>query len=148
MSCRDIKSQLERGATRASLSSEHREHLESCDACTALEAEQAQVSQSLSMMPKAEAPIGTADRAFRAAMSGESSISPVSFWERLVPLATPVAAGAAAAAIIALLIGGPTPVKPTDVTSSADLAAFELLDDDASDVEIALADDLFALEDE
>lgn len=98
------------------------------------------VDRALSAIPAAQPPPGLADRAYRAAMAGESAISPSSFWERLLPLATPVAAVAAIAGIVALLAGNPIP--PPELGAADELGAFGLLGDDDGAVELALADDL------
>jgi len=128
MNCKPIQQQLERGS---SLGDAEAKHVESCESCQTVVAKQRAVSRSLQMMAAAEPPIGAADRAFRAAMAGDSLIATPSLLQRLLPIATPFAMGAAAAAAIALLIGAPVP--NAELSDSGDEISSGLLSDDADD---------------
>jgi len=142
MNCKTIAQKLTRGAE---LTAAENAHLDGCKSCAATCEEQRLVSRSLKMLAAAEPPIGSADRAFRAAMAGESAIAAPSFLERLLPIATPFAAGAAAAAAFALFIGAPSgPGLQPD--SDPDVIASGLLDegedeDYAAGALLALGDD-------
>ena len=139
MNCKHIQRQL---TLSASLEDDEREHLAGCDACARVAKEQRAVSRSLEMVAVAEPPIGSADRAFRAAMTGDPVIATPGFLERLLPVVTPFAAGAAAAAIIALLVGAPAP-EPS--VQQPDSVASSLLSEEGGDVDVG---DVLALGDE
>ncbi len=143
MNCQEAEKKMEQAEATTPLSQDVVDHVSSCDACSKLMSQRSKVDRALSMVARAKVPSGLGDRAFRAAIAGESRLTTPTFWQRLLPIVAPAATVAALAGIAAILFARPD-IQPA--ASLDDEVAFELVD--TSDVEFALADDLFLIGDD